>query len=170
MKDEDIENNLECENTNDIEVREKKSSRAKIKEIISNRRNKILWKNIPIDQQILAHDKEEMEIKREMLKKMELKISSLAVLWKHFKKTCPTSRISFHSQYKWLHHLTLTLNQAPYHQQTGSNSQSFAYVGKVNHYQDLCYQHNQSVNSPSSSGNNCENIIENGEKQYTDLS
>ena len=109
MKDEDIENNLECENTNDIEVREKKSSRAKIKEIISNRRNKILWKNIPIDQQILAHDKEEMEIKREMLKKMELKISSLAVLWKHFKKTYPTLRISFHSQYKWLHHLTLTL-------------------------------------------------------------
>ena len=109
MKDEDIENNLECENTNDIEVREKKSSRAKIKEIISNRRNKILWKNIPIDQQILAHDKEEMEIKREMLKKMELKISSLAVLWKHFKKTYPTLRISFHSQYKWLHHLTQTL-------------------------------------------------------------
>ena len=68
-------------------------------------------------------------------------------------------------QYRQVNHY-----QAPYHQQTGSNSQSFAYVGKVNHYQDLCYQHNQSVNSASSSGNNCENIIENGEKQYTDLS
>ena len=70
-----------------------------MKEILSNRRNKKLRKNISIDQQILILNKEEMEIKREMLKKMELKTSSLAV----------RSRIPFHSQYKWLHHLTLTL-------------------------------------------------------------
>ena len=109
MKDEDIENSLESKNTNNVEVKEKNSSREKMKEILSNRRNKKLRKNISLDQQILILNKEEMEIKREMLKKMELKTSSLAVLWRHFKKTCPTSRISFHSQHKWLHHLTLTL-------------------------------------------------------------
>ena len=43
-----------------------------MKEMLSNRRNKKLRKNIPMDQQILALNKEEMEIKREMLKKMEL--------------------------------------------------------------------------------------------------
>ena len=43
-----------------------------MKEMLSNRRNKKLRKNIPIDQQIVALNKEEMEIKREMLKKMEL--------------------------------------------------------------------------------------------------
>ena len=42
-----------------------------MKEMLSNQRNK-LKKNIPIDQQILTLNKEEMEIKREMLKKMEL--------------------------------------------------------------------------------------------------
>ena len=70
-----------------------------MKKVLSNRRNKKLRKNIPIDQKILGLNKEEMEIQREMLKKMDnYKISSLSVLWKHLKKTCPTSRISFHSQ------------------------------------------------------------------------
>ena len=41
------------------------------KEMLSNRRIKKLRKNIPIDQQILTLNKEEMEIKREMLKKTE---------------------------------------------------------------------------------------------------
>ena len=40
-----------------------------MKEMLSNWRNKNLRKNIPLDQQILALNKEEMEIKREMLKK-----------------------------------------------------------------------------------------------------
>ena len=40
--------------------------------MLSNRRNKKLRKNIPIYQQILALNKKEMEIKHEMLKKMEL--------------------------------------------------------------------------------------------------
>ena len=71
-EDEDIESSLEFENTNDVEGKEKKSSRAKMKEMLSNWRNKKLRKNIPIDQQILALNKEEMEIKREMLKKMKL--------------------------------------------------------------------------------------------------
>ena len=60
--------------------------------------------------------------------------------------------------------------QAPFHQQTGIRTQSFADVGKVNHYQDPYYQHNQSGNSASSTGNNSQNITENGEKQYTSLS
>ena len=40
-EDEDIESSLECENTNNVEGKEKKSSRDKMKEIPSNRRNKI---------------------------------------------------------------------------------------------------------------------------------
>ena len=40
--------------------------------MLSNQGNKKLRKNISIDQQILALNKEEMEIKLEMLKKMEL--------------------------------------------------------------------------------------------------
>ena len=40
-----------------------------MKEMLCNWRNKNLRKNVPIDQQILALNKEEMEIKREMLKK-----------------------------------------------------------------------------------------------------
>ena len=59
--------------------------------------------------------------------------------------------------------------QAPYHQQIGNSTQSFADVRKVNHYQDPHYQHNQSVDSASSSGNKSQNIIEDEEKQYTDL-
>ena len=56
------------------------------------------------------------------------------------------------------------------HPQTGSSIYSFADVGKVNHYPDPYYQHNQSVNSESSLGNNSQIITEDGEKQYTDLS
>ena len=44
--DEDIESSLECENTNDVEGKEKKSSREKMKEMLSNRRNKKLRKSI----------------------------------------------------------------------------------------------------------------------------
>ena len=49
-EDEDIESSLGCENTDDVERKEKTSSRDKMKEILSNRRNKKLRKNIPIDQ------------------------------------------------------------------------------------------------------------------------
>ena len=58
--------------------------------------------------------------------------------------------------------------QVHYHQQTGSGTQSFADVGKVNHYQDPYHQYNQSVNSASGSGYNSQNITEDGEKQHTD--
>ena len=71
-EDGDIESSLECDNTDDIERKEKMSSREKLKEILSNRRNKKLRKNIPIDQQTLTLKKEEIEIKLEMLKKMEV--------------------------------------------------------------------------------------------------
>ena len=77
-EDEDTESSLECENTNDVESKEKKSSREKIKEMLSNRRNRKLRKNILIDQQILAFNKEEMEIKHEMLRKMELQDQQLS--------------------------------------------------------------------------------------------
>ena len=40
--------------------------------MLSNRRNKKLRKNRPIDQQVLVLNNEEVEIKREMLKKMQL--------------------------------------------------------------------------------------------------
>ena len=45
-------------------------------------------------------------------------------------------------QYRQVNHY-----QAPYHQQAGSSTQSFADVTKVKHYQDPYYQHNQGVNS-----------------------
>ena len=54
--------------------------------------------------------------------------------------------------------------QVPFHQQTGSSTQGFADIGKVNYYQDPYYKHNQSVNSASSSGNNSRNIIEDRKK------
>ena len=57
-EDEDIESSLECENTNDVEGKEKKSFREKMKQMLSNRRNKKLGKNIPLDQQILVLNKE----------------------------------------------------------------------------------------------------------------
>ena len=68
-------------------------------------------------------------------------------------------------QYRQVNH-----HQAAYHQQTGSSTRSFADIRKVNHCEDPYYRHNQSVNSASSSGSNSQNIIEDGEKQYTDLS
>ena len=81
-----------------------------MKEMLSNRRYKKLRKNIPIDQQVLSHNKEEMELKREMIKKMKLQNQHFIRSGKHFEKRCATSRISFHSQCKWwLHHLTLTI-------------------------------------------------------------
>ena len=49
-----------------------------MKEMLSNRRNRKLRKNILIDQQILALNKEEMEIKHEMLRKMELQDQQLS--------------------------------------------------------------------------------------------
>ena len=150
-----------------------------MKEVLSNRINKNLRKNIPIDQQILALAKEEMEIKREMLKKMELQDQQFSRSMEAFQENMfnitnilPLSMkmmtASFNHnpfQYRQVNHY-----QAPYHQQTGSSTQIFADVGKVNHYQDPYYQHNQSVNSASSSKNNSQKIIEHGEKQYTDLS
>ena len=63
---------LECEKNNDVEDKEKKLSQEKMKEVLYNRGNKKLRKNVPIDQQILTLNKEEMEIKGEMLKEMEL--------------------------------------------------------------------------------------------------
>ena len=66
-------------------------------------------------------------------------------------------------QYRQVNHY-----QMSYHQQTTGSTQSFADVGKVN--QGPCYKHNQNVNSASNSGDNSQNIIEDGEKQYTNLS
>ena len=138
-----------------------------------------LKKNIPIGQQILAFSEEEMEIKREMLKKMELQDHQFSRHMETFQEnmsnfmnillqSIQTMTASFNPnpfQYRQLNHC-----QAPYHQQTGSSTQSFADVAKVSHYQDPYYQHNQSGNSASRSGNNSQNIIEDREKQYTDLS
>ena len=150
-----------------------------MKEMFSNRRNKKLRKSMPIAHQILGLNKEEMEVKREMLKKMELQdqqfIRSMEAFQENMSnftnilsQSMQMMSVSFNPnpfQYRQVNHY-----QAPYHQQTGNSTQSFADVGKVNHYQDPYYQHNQNVNSASSSGNSSQNIIEDGEKQYTDLS
>ena len=122
---------------------------------------------------------EEMEIKRQMLKKMELQDQQFSCSMEAFQenmsnlknilwKSTQMMTASFNPnpfQYRQVNHY-----QAPYHQQAGSSTQSFADVTKVKHYQDPYYQHNQSVNSAWSSGNNSQNIIEDEEKEYTDLS
>ena len=147
-----------------------------MKEMLFNRRNKKPWKNIPIDQQVLAHNKEELEIKCEMLKKMELQDQQFSRSMEKFQENISNFTNVLSQSIKMM---TASFNpnpfqylqahyQAPYHQQTGSGTQSFADVGKVDHYQDPYHQYNQSVNSASGSGNNSQHIIDNGEKQYTD--
>ena len=112
-----------------------------MKEMLSNRRNKKLRKNIPIDQQIVALNKEEMEIKREMLKKMELQDQqfscsmealqeNMSNLTNILSQSIQMMTASFNPnlfQYRQVNHY-----QELYHQQTGSNTQSIADIGKVN--------------------------------------
>ena len=87
----------------------RKSHIKKMKEMLSNRRYKKRRKNIPIDQQVLSQNKEEMELKREMMKKMKLQNQHFIRSGKHFEKRW-LHIISFHSQCKWwLHHLTLAI-------------------------------------------------------------
>ena len=88
-----------------------------------------LRKNIPIDQQILALNKEETEIKREMLKNMELQDQQLSRSMEAFQgnmsnftnillQSIKMMTASFNLnpfQYRQVNHY-----QAPYHQQTGS--------------------------------------------------
>ena len=148
-----------------------------MKEVLYNRRNKKLRKNVPIDQQILALNQEEMEIKGEMLKEIKFQDQKFSRSMEAFQEnmynfinnlsqSMQMMSASFNSfQYRQVNHY-----QAPYHQQTWCSTQIFADVGKVNHYQDPYYQHNQSVNSTSSYGNTNQNIIGDGEKQFIYLS
>ena len=119
-----------------------------------------------------------MIIKHEMLKKMELRDQQCSHSMEAFQENMfnftnifsqPIQMMtaSFNPNPFW--YRQVNHYQVPYQQQTGSGTQSFADVRKVNYYQDSFYQHNQSVNSASSSGNNSQNIIEDGEKQYTKL-
>ena len=48
-----------------------KSSREKMREMLDKRRNKKLTKSVPVDQQLIPLHKEGMELKREMLRKMD---------------------------------------------------------------------------------------------------
>ena len=48
-----------------------KSSRKKMREMLNKRRTKKLTKSVPIDQQLIALNREEMELKREILRKMD---------------------------------------------------------------------------------------------------
>ena len=48
-----------------------KSSREKMREMLDKRRNKKLTKSVPVDQQLVPLHKEKMELKREMLRKMD---------------------------------------------------------------------------------------------------
>ena len=130
------------------------------------------------NQQVRALNKEEMEIKGEMLKETKLQDHKFSRSMEAFQENMynfiniisqsmqMTSSASFNPfQYRQVNHY-----QAPYHQQTWCSTQIFANVGKVNHYQDPYYQHNQSVNSTSSHRNTNKNIIGDGEKQYIYLS
>ena len=42
-----------------------------MREMLDKRRNKKLTKSVPVDQQLIALHKEEIELKREMLRKMD---------------------------------------------------------------------------------------------------
>ena len=129
------------------------------------------------NQQILALNKEEMEIKGEMLKETKLQDHKFSRSMEAFQEnmynfiniisqSMQMMSASFNPfQYRQVNHY-----QAPYHQQTWCSTQIFADVGKVNHYQDPYYQHNQSVNSTSSYGNTNQNIIGDREKQFIYLS
>ena len=90
-----------------------------MKEILSNRRNKKLRKNIPIDQQILAFNKKEMEIKREMLIKTELQDQ---------KFSCSTEAIQEN-----LSNFTNILSQSIQMMTASFNHNRFQYQ-QVNHY------------------------------------
>ena len=50
--------------------RGKKSPREKMREMVDKRKNKKLTKSVPVDRQLIALHKEEMGLKREMLRKM----------------------------------------------------------------------------------------------------
>ena len=104
-------------------------------------RSQKLRKNMPVDQQIVALNKEEMEIKREMLKKMELQDQqfscsmealqeNMSNLTNILSQSIQMMTASFNPnlfQYRQVNHY-----QELYHQQTGSNTQSIADIGKVN--------------------------------------
>ena len=93
-----------------------------------------------------------MEIKREILKKMEFEDQQFSRFMEAFQENMPdftnilsqsmqmmTASFNLNPfQYRQVNHY-----EAQYHQQTGSSTQSFDDVGKVNHYQDPYYQHNQ---------------------------
>ena len=92
-----------------LTIRRKKSSREKKKDMLSSWRNKKVRKNIPIDHQIVSLNKERWKTNLKYWREWNYKITSLAILPKHFKRTCPTSRVFFHNQCKWWLVLTLTL-------------------------------------------------------------
>ena len=48
-----------------------KSSREKMREMLDKCRNKKLFKSVPVDQRLIPLHKEGMELKREMLRKMD---------------------------------------------------------------------------------------------------
>ena len=87
-KDEDREQEDEAEGTGHKNIDEgvtantakaissekEKSSSEKMGEMLDKRRNKKLAKSVPVDQQLIALREEEMELKREMLRKMDHKI------------------------------------------------------------------------------------------------
>ena len=102
-----------------------------MKEMLSNRRTKELRKDIPIDQQILALIKEEMEIKREMLKKMELQDQQFSRSIEEFQEK--------------MSNFTNILSQSMQMMTASFNTNPFQYR-QVNHYQTPYHQKTRSSN------------------------
>ena len=69
--------------------------------MLDKRRHNKLTKSVPIDQQLIALHKEEMELKREMLKKWITRNNSLIKPWKYYRKIQQDLQISFLVHYKW---------------------------------------------------------------------
>ena len=77
-----------------------KSSREKEGRMLDKRRNKNLTKSVSVDQQLIALNKEKIELKREMLRKMDHQEQQFNQTIKYYRKIRQDLEISFRVNYK----------------------------------------------------------------------
>ena len=70
-KEQIIKNKVTADTVKAISSGKEKSSLEKMRKMLDKRRNKQLTKSVPVDQQLIALHKEKMELKREMVRKMD---------------------------------------------------------------------------------------------------
>ena len=120
-----------------------------MKEMLSNWRNEKLRKKYTYRSANSGLNKEEMEIKREMLKKMELQdqqfshsVEAFQENMSNFTNILSQSVLMMTASFNFSPFLYQQVNhyRAAYQQQTESSTQNLADVRKVNHYQDPYFQ------------------------------